>query len=399
MENNQIARLRRMRDHGPQKFEVNRRISDGIYSVLSDRGFLPLDTPLLEQTDLFVRKSGGEIAESLYTFSDPGGIAVSLRPEFTPSVIRWFVENNGCEPGEHRFQYVGPVFRYGGARGGRNRQFTQCGAELIGVTAQLGDSDILESAAQCLQESGVSSYSVRLGHIGLVRELVRSQGLSEPLQMFILANLDAIEEGDVGIDRLRDHAAASGLVFRSDSGHLDLPARDDAIPALEALGRSLPGPTGRRSREQIMVRLASRMRKAVPESDFRTALTNVSDLLNSPSTSIEPLQSITAVMESSGASLCAVEELSSAFDSVSQLRDDASVDLDLSFVRGRAYYTGIVFEYTSMIDGCEVSLGGGGRYDDLVRAFGGPTTPACGFALNLDELVLATQPKSVSAPA
>ena len=399
MENNQIAKLRRMRDHGPQNYEVNRRIADGIFSVLNDHSFLPLDTPLLEQTDLFVRKSGGEIAESLYTFSDPGGIAVSLRPEFTPSVIRWFVENTGHEPGNHKFQYVGPVFRYGGARGGRNRQFTQCGAELIGTPAHVGDSEILESAAQCLHKSGISNYSVRMGHIGLVRELVRSQGLAEPLQMFILANLDAIEDGEAGIERLTDQAAAAGLVFRSDSEHLDLPARDDAIPALEALGRSLPGPTGRRSREQIMVRLANRMRKAVPESDFRSALTNVSALLNSPTTVSDPLESIATVMKSSGASLSAVDELSSAFGSVSRIGDDVTVELDLSFVRGRAYYTGIVFEYTSMVDGVEASLGGGGRYDDLVRAFGGPNTPACGFALNLDELVLVAQAGSVGASA
>ena len=399
MENNQIARLRRMRDHGPQNYRINRRIADVIFSVLSDHGFLPLDTPLLERTDLFVRKSGGEIAESLYTFSDPGGIAVSLRPEFTPSVIRWFVENTGQDQGSHRFQYVGPVFRYGGARGGRNRQFTQCGAELIGVPAKIGDSEILESAAQCLDESGVSNYSVRLGHIGLVRELVRSQGLAEPLQMFILANLDAIDDGEAGIERLIEQAGAAGLVFRSDSEHLDLSERDDAIPALEALGRSLPGPTGRRSREQIMVRLASRMRKAVPESDFRSAISNVAALLNSPAASTDPLASITTVMESSGASMSAVEELSSAFDCASRLADDETVELDLSFVRGRAYYTGIVFEYTSAIDGSEASLGGGGRYDDLVRAFGGKTTPACGFALNLDELVLVAQAGAVGASA
>ena len=399
MENNQIARLRRMRDYGPHSFEVNRRVADVIFSVLSDRGFVPLDTPLLEQTDLFVRKSGGEIAESLYTFSDPGGIAVSLRPEFTPSVIRWFVENAGQEAGANRFQYVGPVFRYGGARGGRNRQFTQCGGELIGVSARGGDSEILERAVQCLSASGVSSYSVRLGHIGLVRELVRSQGLSEPLQMFILANLSAIECGDTGVDNLTEQAAAAGLVFRSGLGNPDLPARDDAIPALEALGRSLPGPTGRRSREQIMVRLASRMRKAVPESDFRAALSNVSALLSSYGTSTDPLKSIAAVMESSGASLSAVEDLSSAFDALSRLNDGVKVELDLSFVRGRAYYTGVVFEFTTMVNGSEVSLGGGGRYDDLVRAFGGPATPACGFALNLDELVLIAQFESTGAPA
>ena len=399
MENNQIARLRRMRDYGPCSFEVNRRIADGIFSVLSDRGFLPLDTPLLERTDLFVRKSGGEIAESLYTFSDPGGIAVSLRPEFTPSVIRWFVENACQTPGAHRFQYAGPVFRYGGARGARNRQFTQCGGELIGVPGPKGDSEILESAAQCLYETGVTDYSVRLGHIGVVRELVRSQGLSEPLQMFVLSNLDVIANGDEVMDRLTAQAAAAGLVYRSDLGYLELPTRDDAIPALEALGRSIPGSTGRRTREQIVVRLASRMRTAAPESEFRSALSNVSALLNSREASSGQLESIARVMESNGASLSAVEDLSSTLESVSRLGDGVNVELDLSFVRGRAYYTGIVFEFNSASNGAGVSLGGGGRYDDLVRAFGGPATPACGFALNLDELALISGDAPVGAPA
>ena len=399
MENNQIARLRRMRDYGPRGFEVNRRMADAIFSVLSDRGFQPVDTPLLERTDLFVRKSGGEIAESLYTFSDPGGIAVSLRPEITPSVIRWFVENPARQSGPHRFQYAGPVFRYGGARGGRSRQFTQCGGELIGVPAPVGDSEILESAAECLHEAGVSSYSVRLGHIGVVRELVQAQGLSEPLQMFILSNLDALGDCKGSIDRLTDQAASAGLVYRSDQGHLELPTRDDAIPALEALGRSLPGSTGRRTREQIMVRLASRMRKAVPESEFRSALSNVSALLNSREAATDPLESISEVLRSSGASLSGVEDLSATMESISRLGSGATVDLDLSFVRGRAYYTGIVFEFTSTTDEGEVSLGGGGRYDDLVRAFGGTATPACGFALNLDELVLlsAKSPVGVSS--
>ena len=399
MENNQIARLRRMRDYGPSTFEVNRRIANGIFSVLSDRGFLPLDTPLLEQTDLFVRKSGGEIAENLYTFTDPGGIAVSLRPEFTPSVIRWFVENIGLASGTYRFQYAGPVFRYGGARGARNRQFTQCGSELIGVPGPRGDSEILESAAQCFDEAGVAAYSVRLGHIGVVRDLVRSLELSDSLQMFILANLDGIAAGYEGIDRLSDQAAAAGLVYRSDLGHMDLPVRDDAIPALEALGRSLPGSTGRRSREQIMVRLASRMRKAVPESEFRSALSHVSTLLNSHETSSDPLKSIASVMESNGASLAAVKDLSSTLESITRLDKDVTVELDLSFVRGRAYYTGIVFEFTSTVNAGEVSLGGGGRYDDLVRAFGGPDTPACGFALNLDELAMISEQSSVGTLA
>ena len=71
------------------------------------------------------------------------------------------------------------------------------------------------------------------------------------------------------------------------------------------------------------------------------------------------------------------------------MRDD-SIELDFSFARGLAYYTGVVFEFAGAGGGGAYPLGGGGRYDDLVKAFGGADTPACGFALDLDEISLQT---------
>ena len=56
-------------------------------NYLKDAGYSPVDTPLIEESELFVRKSGGELASRLYTFTDPGGHEVALRPEFTPSII------------------------------------------------------------------------------------------------------------------------------------------------------------------------------------------------------------------------------------------------------------------------------------------------------------------------
>ena len=401
METNQIARLHRMRDYGPSSIEVNRRISDGISSVLADLGFRSLDTPMLEQTDLFVRKSGGEIAGSLYTFGDPGGIDVSLRPEFTPSVIRWFIENIDKGATSHRFQYSGPVFRYGGSRGARYRQFTQCGGELIGIPGPAGDSEILNSAVRCLAGSGIGDYAVRLGHIGIVRELVQSQGLSGPLQMFILSNLDEISAGDEGIDRVTDRAVAAGLIYPSGQARVKMTDGDlAAIPALEALGSSLSGPTGRRTPEQIMARLASRMRQAAQESEFRSALLNVSDLVTSRGTPSDVMESIAEVMERSGASLSRVNDLGSTLTSLSKsVGGEVPIEIDLSFVRGLAYYTGVVFEFSGGLAGDSVALGGGGRYDDLVRAFGGNSTPACGFALNVDELALLSDVSSAEVRA
>ena len=278
METNRIARLRRMRDYGPQGFAAIDGIRKGISKTLDARGFQPLDTPLLERTDLFVRKSGGGIAGSLYTFTDPGGIDVSLRPEFTPSVIRWYVENVGAsEP--RRFRYAGPVFRYG-EDGGAPRQFTQCGGEMLGTRGGEGDRVILTAAADCIGGAGVGEYAVRIGHVGIVRDLVRAQALSEPLQMFIMSNLDEAARGDDSIDRLTERAKSAGLVC-ADGGESDAmaatPANGDALAALESLGNPL-GPTGRRSSERIMRRLASRMRQAAPESEFRAALSNVAAL-------------------------------------------------------------------------------------------------------------------------
>ena len=140
METRLIGRLSHMRDLSPAETDYNLSIAAQAERCLTEAGFRRLDTPVIERTDLFVRKSGGEVSSSLYTFSDPGGISVSLRPEFTPSVIRWFIENR---PDQNRFYYSGPVFRYGGARGGRFRQFHQVGGELLGVSGAAGDSEIL----------------------------------------------------------------------------------------------------------------------------------------------------------------------------------------------------------------------------------------------------------------
>ena len=90
-----ISRLNHMRDLGPSEAEENFNVSSRMIDALNRGEFRRLDTPVLEPTDLFVRKSGGEVSSSLYSFQDPGGMSVSLRPEFTPSIIRWYIENPG----------------------------------------------------------------------------------------------------------------------------------------------------------------------------------------------------------------------------------------------------------------------------------------------------------------
>ena len=123
-----VQRLPGMRDAAGSEYGAIQAAAAAFETFAAARGYGMLDTPLLEQTELFVRKSGGELTTQLYSFVDPGGNRVSLRPEFTSSVIRHYAEQPHPLAQPVRWQYRGPVFRHDGAF----RQFTQAGAELIG---------------------------------------------------------------------------------------------------------------------------------------------------------------------------------------------------------------------------------------------------------------------------
>ena len=406
LDTNFIGGLSRMRDLAPDDVIDRRRVERGVGRVLAARGFERLDPPALERSDLFVRKSGGEIAGSLYAFTDPGGVSVSLRPEFTPSIIRWRVENDRTGAGARRYSYSGPVFRYG--EGARFRQFQQAGAELIGVPGSEGDSEILRTAVDCLESAGVRDVRVRVGHVGVLRDVLAARGLSERARMFILSHLAEIGRGADGGERLIEKAAAAGLILDGRNGatatssrRADAAAENRASPALDALADSISGPTGRRSAERILSRLVMRRGQAASAADFRAAINGVSRLANgadndAPADSRDALARAKTVLEDCGASPRSLNELKSTLENL-RSAGAAAVDLDFSFVRGLAYYTGVVFEF--MGSGGAYPLGGGGRYDDLVKAFGGADEPACGFALDVDELSLQVRAPDAAAKA
>lgn len=386
-----------MRDLAPDEAAVRRRVEKGVGRVLASGGFARLDPPLLERADLFIRKSGGEIAGSLYAFTDPGGVSVSLRPEFTPSIIRWRVENEPPDAGERRYRYSGPVFRYG--EGARFRQFHQAGAELIGVPGADGDFEILRTAAACLQSAGADDFRVRIGHVGVLRDALDSREISERARTFILSNIGEIGRGADGEARLLKKAAAAGLVLDGRNRAPQTSSRqpnggiNQDSPALAALENSISGPTGRRSAERILSRLIMRRSQAASAADFRAAVRNAARLAGCAESADTrtALARAKTVLRDCGASADSLGELADTLDRLRSagMRDD-SVKLDFSFARGLAYYTGVVFEFAGADGGGAYPLGGGGRYDDLVKAFGGADTPACGFALDLDEISLQT---------
>ena len=179
-------------------------------ALLHGYGYRPIDTPLLEPTELFLRKSGGELASQLLSFNDPAGRAVSLRPEFTAPAIRHYLEHSSEIELPARWCYTGPVFRFAGSGlqedHSARSQFTQIGAELLGGASILADVELLTLALSALDETGISGWTLRLADLDVLNSLLDPLGLSERARAFVVQNVPRLGEGNSVIPRLMDES-------------------------------------------------------------------------------------------------------------------------------------------------------------------------------------------------
>lgn len=378
-----------MRDLDPHAYGRLRQAIGDLGAFLGERGYEAIDTPMLEETELFVRKSGGELTSRLYTFIDPGGHRVSLRPEFTSSVIRHFIEARASLALPVRWQYAGPVFRYEQEEHGY-RQFTQIGAELVGATGVESDAEVITLASDGLNRLGLRGQLLRIGHLGVLRRLLDAFELSEAAKLFIISNVQALKTGRTDASALRGRAEAVGLLREGSTLGASVSLKDMSADRAqefvqEVLRESMPAPVGRRTSAQIVSRLLRKVSESDDPARFEDALTLVSQLGRLDGRPEAVLREARRVASSSGMGAEPFDELDGLFSALKKARgfSDEMV-LDLGLARGISYYTGVIFELTYNT----ASLGGGGRYDELVRALGGDEDcPALGFAYNLDQVV------------
>ncbi len=138
--------------------------------VFSAYGYQEIRTPILEDTDLFVRSVGETtdiVGKQMYTFADRKGRSLTLRPESTASVVRAFIQHGMVNrPLPAKLYYIGPHFRYERPQKGRYRQFHQIGAELIGDPGPEGDAELILMLLRFLSALGFEELVVQLNTVG-----------------------------------------------------------------------------------------------------------------------------------------------------------------------------------------------------------------------------------------
>ncbi len=410
-----VPRLKGMYDVLQESWRTKRYLQDRLMRLFGSYGYQYLETPVLEPTDLFLRKSGGEMASRMYSFTDPGSNLVSLRPEFTSSIMRHYLEisRDTAAPAKvetpARWQYCGPVFRFDGSGlhgitgqsvSDPSGQFTQIGAELIGPSSVLADVELLSLAVSLPAAAGVAGWQLQLADLDVLTSLLTPLELSERSQAFVVQSVPRLREGRSAVDHLLEEGRHLHLVGQTnDEDHLSRAVQglgdNEARVVLQGLLRwNSNEQYGQRTAGEVVERLLRKIRKPDEEARLRRALELACDLAQVRGQPEAALPAAKAVLGNAGADQSAADRLADVLELLSGRPNIAAhLVLDFGMVRGLAYYNGIIFEVTH--PDWPTPLGGGGRYDGLARALGadGPV-PALGFAYNVDALMGLTAPST-----
>ena len=234
---------------------IERQLLDGF----ARGGFQPVRTPILEFTDLHQRKSGAGIVSKLFELVGGGSAGICLRPELTASIVRAYTELTKSPPLPWRVSSSGPVFRYeSDLRAGRLREFTQVGVELIGAPGPAADAEVIGLADQSLVSAGIAGRTIRIGHVGLILEILGHAGLPASASSALVEMLSAAAADGKGIQTIETALdRLAGWLRSGGEAEAIVPAVSHADDGgVDRLFRHLvPDVTGRRSAHEINNRL------------------------------------------------------------------------------------------------------------------------------------------------
>jgi histidyl-tRNA synthetase len=383
-----------MPDIDPDTFDTHQRVRHQLLDTMASHGFRRIDTPVVEPTELFLRKSGGERIAQMYAFHYRER-DIALRPEHTASVLRMYVESLQANPLPLRFAYAGPVFRYEKPQAGRTRQFTEVGCELLGAAGPAADAEVIHLALEGLEANGVDGHLV-LGHVGLVLDYLNRLPLRQRARDWLVWSMERVRKGrDVDLDSdvagLVSGDRLSSLFDQMGETLSQVPAdqlESWVLGVLQEVGVQTQG--GTRTPEEIVAGVIAKMSRNSDETHVRTAFGFIQELAHihgSPEAVIPELRTLVHRHGLADEPIIRIEQVLGLLEAFGH--DTSKFELNPGLGRGLHYYTGMLFE----IYGHEASRGqlvGGGRYDDLAQTLGArQSLPACGFTFGLERVVEA----------
>lgn len=186
-----IQKLKGTKDILPTEITKWQYVESVAKKIFENYGYNEIRVPVIEATELFQRGVGETtdvVQKEMYVFEDKGGRSVSLRPEGTAGVVRAYLENGMASlPSPVKLYYSMPMYRYENVQKGRQREFHQIGAELIGTSSYLADVEMIEMINNYIKKLNIKDIELRINSIGC--KTCRKE-YQNALKDFIRPNLD-----------------------------------------------------------------------------------------------------------------------------------------------------------------------------------------------------------------
>ncbi|MEP6819244.1 MAG: histidine--tRNA ligase [bacterium] len=362
---------RGMRDFLPADVRRREYVIDVIKEVYERYGFEPLETPAVENIETLMGKYGEEGNQLIFKIlkrgvhESTGEADLALRYDLTVPLARVVAEYKDKLPKFFKRYQIQPVWRADRPARGRFREFYQCDVDILGSRSMLVEAEICAAASEVLTKLGFNDFSVRINHRHALTGVLQAAGVGGDKHDAALVALDKLDKiGRTGVEKEfseRGIDAAAGASLLDFFGALRF--LDHAAEI--AVGED---PTGKRKAWNAAI--LGRLVEFVGDNELGAR-------------GVDELRSILKFAEAEGIG--------------------SRIEIDPSLARGLSYYTGAIMEIN--VKDLSGSLGGGGRYDNLVGMFLGDDVPACGFSLGLERIIVVMTERNmfpealVSSPA
>lgn len=340
-----------MKDILPKEMAIRDYCIALIKDTYKTFGFCSVETPCVEHIENLNSKQGGENEKLIFKILKRGEklkleeakeeldlVDGGLRYDLTVPLSRYYSNHANELPGPFKALQMGNVWRADRPQRGRYRQFMQCDIDILGEPTILAEIELILATTTLLGKLDFHNFTIRINDRRILKAMAAYSGFAEADYDTVFIILDKMDK--IGLDGVREELLKEGYAEASVSKYLDLFGKITADAAgvqylKDTLGEYLPDEVA------------------------------------------ENLKTIIASVESTKSA-------------------DFKMAFDPTLVRGMSYYTGPIFEIS--MDEFGGSVGGGGRYDEMIGRFTGQATPACGFSIGFERIIMLLLERDFQIP-
>ena len=340
-----------MKDIMPDEMKVRNYVKRVIEETYTSYGFSQIETPVVENIQNLTSKQGGENEKLIFKILKRGEklnletaeaemdlVDSGLRYDLTVPLVRYYSKNANELPTPFKALQMGNVFRADRPQRGRYRQFMQCDIDILGDATNLAEIELILATSSTLTKLGFKNFEIRINDRRILKAMAEYSGFDADSFDQVFITLDKMDK--IGLDGVKEVLIKDGF-------------SEDAVEKYTSLFSEIEG-----------------------QSD---AIAYLSDKLGD------------------GFADDVKQWKDEIIDSVKNAKtDNYDIVFDPTLVRGMSYYTGTIFEIA--IPEFGGSCGGGGRYDKMVGQFTGNDTPACGFSIGFERIILLMMEQGFEIP-